>query len=198
MNSGIIGLPDSIQKVKDILSASTEREKNLFFINPFSKNDIPAQHEGPEYIGSLYQLKDIINVYNIDELIFCLKDVDTTDVLAIIQLPELKNKNIYLHPESGQYILRSSSIHSLGEYIRPELNPDMRLWSRRRKRMLDACLSLLMIFFWPFSALLYRSPLKYLSNMYQILVGRISFVGFKTSTVNSQLFLIEIYSESKK
>lgn len=198
MNSGIIGLPDSIQKVKDILSASTEREKNLFFINPLSKNELSSHEKPIEYTGSLYQLKDIIKVYDLDELIFCLKDVDTTDVLSTIQLPELKNKNIYLHPEKGQFILRSSSIHSLGEYIRPELNPDMKPWSRRRKRIFDIGLSLLMILFWPFSALLFRNPVNYFKNLYQILLGRLSFVGFKSNANYPQSFLIEIDSESAK
>jgi GT2 family glycosyltransferase len=198
MNSGIIGLPDSIQKVKNILSASTEREKKLFFINPLSKDEMGTKEEGPHYIGSLYQLRDIISVYKLDELIFCLNDVDTTDVLALIQMPELKKKNIYLHPERGEYILRSSSIHSLGEYIRPELNPDMKIWSRRRKRLLDICMSLLMMLFWPFSALLYRSPSDYMKNLVHILLGKMSFVGFKSNTVSNQLFLIEIGSETGK
>ena len=172
--------------------------KISFFVNPFAKEGSSEQIDDITYIGSLYQLRDIIRVYNLDELIFCLKDVDTTDLLDVMQTRELKNKNIYLHPGKGQYILRSSSIHSLGEYIRPELNPDMKQWSRTRKRMLDFSLSLLMILCWPFSALLFRSPLNYLSNMYQVFTGKMSFVGFKTGNNTRGFYLIEIGSDTGK
>ena len=191
VNTSIAGLPLTIDKVKNILSKSLERRKNLYFISPLRKSEM-AMQDRAFYHSSLYQLRDCISVYGLDEVVLCLGDISCGQAISIMQEKWMKHMTIFLKPPVGDYILKSSSIHSLGELIKGEQSIQMPAWSLRRKRFLDAVLSTLMLLVFPFVFLLLRRPSRYLRNMLGIVSGNLSFVGSVSRDLDRKPFLVEV------
>ncbi len=194
LNSVVVGKKEQIEKVSDILLGSTERKKNMYFVDPQKKSD--AGSNSVEYIGSLDQLRDVIRVYDIDEVIFCLGDVSTTEMLSIMQIPDVRKCNIYLHPENESYILRSSSTHSSGEYILPETDPNMPKWAQKKKRFFEICFSILLILFSPFLMLFFRKPRRFILNSWNALTGKNWLIGFENISPD-KAFVIEAFTSGQ-
>jgi len=190
ITTGIVGSVNEIIKVKKILSSSSEKKKHLLYINPLKKSQSIDKNDEIHYSASLYQLKDLIQIKSVDELIFCMKDVVTSELIKIMQLPFIKRLGIYLNPGDGSYMLKSSSIHSIGDYILPESNPVMKSSFMRSKRFLEIVISIFMLIFSPLILFLYRNPKQFLKNMWQIMSGKIALVGYTSSDGHNYLLPI--------
>jgi hypothetical protein len=191
-NSAIVGSSSEIDKVRKILSESPEKKKRLFYISPWKQSR--TEKGKVNYTSSLYQLHDTIKIYDIDELIFCLKDVKASNLIDIMQTRAARKCSIVLHPESGDYLLKSSSTQSAGEFILPELNPVMTTWSMRKKNLFEKFFALTMILFSPFFVFIYRKPFQFLKNMTAVLFGQTSLIGFKGITSHKN-FILEAFEQ---
>lgn len=191
-NSAIVGSPSEAEKVRKILSESPEKKKRLFFISPWKQSQSPS--ESLNYTGSLYQIDDAIKIYDIDELIFCLKDVRAGELIDVMQKTSVRKCSIVLHPESGDYLLKSSSTQSAGEFILPELNPLMSAWSIRKKSFFEKTFALSMIVLSPFLVFIYRNPLQFLKNMSSVLFGRKNLIGFKGMS-KGKAYILEAFDQ---
>ncbi|MEQ9064532.1 MAG: glycosyltransferase [Vicingaceae bacterium] len=191
VNTAVIGSPMSIRETNTLLMKSAEKRKNLFFINPLRKSDMPLEFNEIKYDASLYQLKDVMTVYGLDEIIFCLADLSYAKVISLIQSQSLQGKNFYFQPLDGGFILRSSSIQSVGEFIDSEQSLSMSRWSILKKRVFDIVFSTLFLLSFPFIVVLLRRPGRFLKNMLGILIAEMTFVGSVFLTQDKKPYLLD-------
>jgi len=192
INSAIIGSASEIKVVKKILSESIEKKKQLFYVNPLEKSETEENDSGIDYIGSLYQIEHIIKVYDLDEVIFCMKDVSASDMFNYMQKKIVHQCSIFLHPENADYLLKSSSIHSVGEFILPETNPEMTVWSKKKKRVFEVIFSCMIFLFSPFLIFIYRKPMRFLKNLGSVISGKVELIGISGET---KPFILEAFSK---
>ena len=76
----------------------------------------PAAHvESEDYVGSLFQLKEIIEIHHIDEVVFCARDVNSQDIIANMkQLADLR-VNFKIASPNSQSVIGSNSSNSSGD-----------------------------------------------------------------------------------
>lgn len=172
----IVGSPQESERVRQLL-AKVGVEKNFIGTALPSATDLypePAANS----LGRLERLDEISQVYKLDEIIFCLKDVSAADTLYWMERlgPGIEYKTV---PEGSQSIIGSSSKDSAGELY--TLAVRYRIASptaRRNKRLLDLVLSAaLLLLALPLLFLLER-PGGFLRNLALVILGKKSWVGY--------------------
>jgi GT2 family glycosyltransferase len=169
----IIGEKDEADRVSKLLKSSIIKPDFLGLVYP-SENK--AGNE--EYIGNISQIKDIINIYKIDEVIFCSADVKHHTIID--KMAEWQNEDIdfKIAPEDGLSIIGSNSIHTQGDLYTVDINAIGSIENRRNKRLFDFFFCLLNIPLMPISLLFQHKPLGFVRNLFQVLFGRKSWVGY--------------------
>ena len=171
-NLVIIGDKEESERVQSLLRQA-EVNKNL--IGTVS----PGQEASDaEYLSPLRQLDEVVQIYKINELIFCSKDVSSQDIMYWMNHlgPALDYKIV---PEESMSIIGSSSKNTAGELytieIRFQLAEPM---NRRSKRFLDILLALWLLLTFPLQALIVRSAMGLLKNIWQVLSGQKTWVAY--------------------
>lgn len=172
----IAGDKEEGERVADLIRKS---DMSHGFIGLVSINTHAANSEG--FIGHIDQIKDIINIYKIDEVIFCAKDLPARSIIDIMADQKLAQVDYKIAPPESLSIIGSQSINTKGDLYILELDSITKINNRRNKRFFDILVSLLSLLFSPFLVFLIKHPGGFLSNTLLVLAGRRSWVGyFKT------------------
>ena len=101
--------------------------------------------QGEKYLGTINQLHEIVNIYVVNEIIFCLKDVGASQIIKnMLQFSNLQVDFKIAPPESFS-VIGSHSSNTTGELYTVELNSIAKGLNVKKKRMFDLCSSLLML-----------------------------------------------------
>ncbi len=147
------------------------------FIGLVSVVENPAGEHG--FIGHLGQIKDIINIYKIDEIIFCAKDIPAQQIIdhmSELSEPHLEFK---IAPPESLSIIGSKSINTIGDVYIIDLNSVTKIHNRRSKRFLDIIASLVLFVCSPVVIFIIRKPLGFLLHIAEVLTGKKSWVGYR-------------------
>ncbi len=170
----IIGALDESERVRNIIRQSTRSSYNFTQVSPKSDFD-----KG-RFAGPIDQLKEIVTVYKINEVIFCAKDLSSQ--LIIHSMSTLDPGIICkIAPPESLYIIGSNSIESEGDFYMLDVNSINRAKNKRTKRSLDISFSLLFILLFPILLFIVKSPNHFLRNIFQVLIGKKSWVGYSKS-----------------
>ena len=172
----IVGSAASSQRVRRLLAAARVPASVAGYIAP--PGAVPAAPTRG-YLGELGQLPDLVRLYELNELVFCSKDLATSQIIDLMQrLPARPEVAYKVLPEGSQYIIGSSHKNAPGDYYAPP--PPLRLYQpaqRRSKRRLDLVVSLVLLVAAPLLVWGQRRPAGLLPHIWQVLAGRRSWVG---------------------
>ena len=168
----LVGGKDEAERVNNLLSQTIE--------NP---NCIGVVHPGSEaadsyYLGHLGQLADITNIYKIDEIIFCAKDIPSQaiiDQMSKVNSPRLDFK---IAPSESLYIIGSNSIETSGDLYVLDINSISKSHNLRNKRVFDLAVALLLLATLPISIWAVKKKGGFITNLLSVLIGRRSWIGY--------------------
>lgn len=173
----IVGSQGESRRVIGLLKEAHVDANILGFIS-----DDTSERSAGDFLGELRQLNEIVQIYGINELIFCGKDLSTSEIIG--RMAQIENKEIEFKilPEASEYIIGSSSKTSQGDYytLNIELNLDKKS-NRRTKRVLEVFLSLGFLIFSPFLLPFVKNKGGFIKNAFGVLVGSLQWVGLKYS-----------------
>ena len=169
----IIGDLAEAKRVRDLLQNSY---RNPGFIGMVAVNS--GEQKSDELIGSLPQIKEIIKVYRIDEVIFCSKSM--THQAIIDQMSDLQDLQVdyKIAPEDSLSIIGSNSINTAGDLYTVNINAITNVENLRNKRLLDLAVLLGTLILLPFLIFVIHSPLGLIKNILRVLFGCRSWVGY--------------------
>lgn len=183
-NVALVGQPEECSRVETLL-----RELNISvdykgFILPEVEHKASSKGVG-DCLGSLKQLQEIIKIYKVDELIFCSKDVSAQLIIEyMINTPKVEFKTV---PDESNYIIGSNSKNRPGDYYTVEVKFNLSEKSAERgKRLFDFTSSIVLLLFLPVVFLLVKNKKGFLRNLFLVLFGVKTWVGFSEVT-NSTL-----------
>ncbi len=138
----------------------------------------PTADRSANSIGEAAYLPELVRLYRAEEIIFC-----TTD-LAVAQIQrwmtQLGPKIFYkILPETGNSIIGSHRSDKRGTLYTIDVN--MRIdeaAQRRSKWLFDKSVATFLLLTWPVTMWLMKDKLGLLSNVFYILAGRASWVGY--------------------
>jgi len=130
-------------------------------------------------LGEISQLEEIININRIDELIFSAKDMTTREIIQHMLALTSLQKDYKIAPPESPSIIGSNSVNTTGDLYVINLNSIAEPSNKRLKRLIDITFSLLMAFSLPLTIWFFiKNPGGLLRNIFQVLAGKKSWVGY--------------------
>lgn len=168
----IAGHTDEVNRVKNMLH---QTPVNPVIVGAIS---ISGEETGEEYLGSIHQIRDIIQVHRIDEIIFCAENLSSGEIIrTMLDLSKLDVAYKIAPPESYS-IIGSNSIHTAGDLYLVNVNAISRRPNRRRKRLLDILAASALLVSLPATWWLFRQKRQLAANIMQVITGKITWVGY--------------------
>ena len=132
------------------------------------------------FIGHMGQIKEIITIHKVDEIIFCSKDIPAT--VIIDKMSELKDEQVdyKIAPPESLSIIGSNSINTSGDLYVIDINTITKISNRRNKRMLDILLGFSLLAFYPVVLFIVKKPIGLIRNIFLVLLGFKSWVGYSS------------------
>lgn len=145
----------------------------------------PVQQKDEACLGSLSRIKEMIDIYKTDEIIFCSKDIPAHNIIECMTSIDHKVIEYKIVPDESNYIIGSSSKNKPGEFY--TLNLELNIITEgnvRNKRLLDVSVSLVFLTLSPLLMWFTNNPGKFLKNILFVLIGKCTWVGFTSEGLN--------------
>jgi GT2 family glycosyltransferase len=175
----IVGLDDEIKRVKTILDQVSNHTGAWIRVAP--------GHETPNgFPGNLTQLEDIIRVHKVDQVIFCARDVASSDIISAMSVMSPRDVEFKIAPPESLYIIGSNSIETSGDIFMLDVNSISRPQNKRSKRALDIALCAIVLIAFPVLLIVASHRAGLFINWFRVLTGKKSWVGFCPQTEHLQ------------
>jgi hypothetical protein len=172
----IIGSEAEFDRVNDLLRQTNIHSEFIGFISN-EKNGLKNKN----YIGHFQQINEAIDVHELNEIIFCARDISSREIIDQMITLVTKGVEFKIAPPESLSIIGSNSIDTAGDLYVIDVNNVGRPENRREKRLLDILVSLfLLAFSWIF-VWFQNNKLNFLVNIFKVLFGVYSWVGYGKS-----------------
>jgi O-antigen biosynthesis protein len=138
----------------------------------------PTENTSKEYMGHLGQLNDIIRINNIEEIIFCGKNLSSGEIIKNMLQFSRENVEFKIAPPESLSVIGSNSINTAGDLYTVSFNSVTKPSNRRKKRFFDIAAALALLVLSPVLILWMHKPKNFFINLFGVLQKRFSFVGF--------------------
>ncbi|MBL7830694.1 MAG: glycosyltransferase [Saprospiraceae bacterium] len=168
----IVGKPEESRRLQDLVQSGTLRKTILGYVSPEKILD------DKQCLGETSNLPQIADMYKANEIIFCAKDLETTDIMKWMKTIG-SSANYKILPTEGSFVIGSQSKETLGELYTFDitLNINQKTF-QHQKRLIDITLSLILILMSPVLYFIYNKPEFLIQNLGKVLSGKLSFVGY--------------------
>jgi O-antigen biosynthesis protein len=139
------------------------------------------------YLGNVVQLNEIIEVYNINELIFCASEISSQDIISHMSGLKDKPVNFKIAPPESLFIIGSNSIDTFGDFYTVDINTINQTANKRNKRLFDLMISGFLLLSIPVNIFFVHNPLGLLKNILLVLINKKTWVGYNQTVNTSQL-----------
>ena len=168
----IIGELEEAERVNHLLSQTIGTPNCIGTVNP----KVDEKPEG--FIGHLGQLQEIVEIYKVDELIFCAKNLSSQQIIALMSVLDSNRLDFKIAPPESLYIIGSNSIETSGDLYVLDINSIAKPQNRRQKRIFDVFTAFALLVTFPFTFLFVRKRFGFFSNIFKVLVGKKSWIGY--------------------
>jgi len=169
----IAGSKIEAERVLNLLNQVGIKYNYVGLVSPENKENFPEQS-----LGEFGQLKDIISLYKLDEIIFCSKDISSNAIIDF--MTSLGKKMSYrIVPEESSSIVGSNSKNSAGDLYAIDVSLNIASTEQKRnKRILDLAVCTITAVLSPILIFLIQTPLQFVKNWWQVFRGNWTWVGY--------------------
>lgn len=171
----IAGSPEECARVKNLMMQSGIKPGFTGFVSTGSDvNDA-------SFLGRFDQLGEIVNIYNIDEVVFCAKDIPANEIIDRMAVLGDKKVDYKIAPPESMSIIGSNSIDTAGDLYVIDINSVSKPVNKRNKRVLDFGTSLVLLLTFPVLMWTQKNPFGFVANILAVLFGAKSWIGYAPS-----------------
>ncbi|MFQ5446251.1 MAG: glycosyltransferase [Saprospiraceae bacterium] len=173
-NLVIAGSPEESERVRTLLSQVQVQKNFIGTVVPNSQFSILNS----QLLSTLDRLDEVVQIYKIDEIIFCSRDVSSESIMEWMSRlgPGLDYKIV---PQESISIIGSSSKDAAGELytidIRFKIATPM---ARRNKRVFDLLFAVFCLLFVPVFLVFVKNRGSFFGNIFQVFSGKKSWVSY--------------------
>jgi hypothetical protein len=146
------------------------------FVNPIN------EQAGPDFIGHIGQIQDIVQINQVDELVFCAAAMPSHEIIRTMLQFTHTGIEFKIAPPESMSVIGSSSNDISGELYVLHFNTLSRILNKRKKRLFDVVLSVIMLVLSPVLVFLVDEPAGLYRNIFIVIRGAASWVGYYQST----------------
>ncbi|MEK7258070.1 MAG: glycosyltransferase, partial [Bacteroidota bacterium] len=179
-NLVIVGSAEESERVQQLLIKAGVRKNFIMTVPPpVPPNSSLAESPSAELeFGGTGEIETAVEIYKVDEIIFCLKDLSAAAVMHWMQRlgDRVECKTV---PEGSQSIIGSSSKNTAGELYTLDVRFNIAApAARRSKRMSDLLLAVVFLILAVGLLPFVKDGLGFLRNIFQVLFGKKTWVGY--------------------
>ncbi|MGB0838844.1 MAG: glycosyltransferase [Chitinophagales bacterium] len=152
--------------------------------DPNAPNDMVQN--SPQFLSTFDQLTSIVPLYQVDEIIFCGKDLAAKQIMdTMVTLGEKVDYKIV--PQDSQSIIGSNDKNTAGDLYTTDMTFRLNeTHHRRNKRLFDLLFCFLMLLTLPIWLVLVKKPFGLVKNWIKVLLGQKTWVGYEWQQENPQ------------
>ena len=178
----VVGEKDECDRVSHLLSQTSVNPGFTGFVSVDEDTSLNGSA-----IGKISQLKEIIGIYKIDEVIFCAKDIPAHRIIDSMTSLGESNVDFKIAPPESLSVIGSNSINTAGDLYVIDVNSITRPVNRRNKRILDITVSAALLAGTPLFIFFMRRPVGFVANIFRVLAGQRSWVGYGRSRADGSM-----------
>jgi hypothetical protein len=171
-NVVIVGSASEVNRVKQMLEQIQRATLHVIDIRPEGNTHV-VQHE-----LTLQNLEEVIRVHQIDQVIYCARDMSSSDIIASMSSVGDKRVEFKIAPPESLYIIGSGSIESTGDGSMMDVNSVQLVSNRRIKRILDVSIAVWVLLLSPCMLFFQKRPLQLIPNAANVLLGKYTWVAY--------------------
>ena len=134
--------------------------------------------ENALHLGPISQIKELISLFNIKEIIFCSKNVTTKEIITLISELTPFRLEYKIAPADCTFIIGSNSIISeTSSYAMPHSLKIAE--NRHKKRVFDQICSIILLVFFVINIWFVKEKRHFIHNIFVVLKGGKSWIGYK-------------------
>lgn len=181
-NFAIVGDKEETERVTAVLNQTSINPGFIGLVNINEDNN-----KGNGFIGNLGQIKEIIEIYKIDEVIFCAKNLTAQEIIN--KMSELKGTQVdyKIAPPESLYIIGSNSIDTSGDLYVVNINSISKFSNKRNKRFFDTLSAIVLLTLFPVMVFIVKNIPGFFRNIFLVLIAQRSWVGYHKNTEVSKL-----------
>ena len=167
----IVGSNEEYKRVADLLKETGAKTSFIGFISIDSANE--------NQLGNIDQLNEIIEIHQIQEIIFCAKDLSSQQIIS--HMLQLVNTSVdfKIAPPESLSIIGSNSIDTAGDLYVIDFNSVSKPHNKRNKRVFDLLSSVTLLALSPLVVLSQKKPFGFIRNLFLVLFGAKTWVGYE-------------------
>ena len=167
----IVGSPEESERVSTLLNQINPRIEHIYLVSA-------TEEKNEKQVGISSQLDQLTHNLQVDEVIFCAKDVSAQDIIGWMSSLGHKNLDFKIAQPDSLFLIGSNSINSAGDLYIININEISKRSKKRIKRTLDFLFSLIALITLPFNIWLFQDKGKFVRNMLSCLFGKKTLVGY--------------------
>jgi hypothetical protein len=143
-----------------------------------------VQNESPHSIGQISNIKAFINSYSIKEVILCHGEMSYEQIISLVSsIPYNIKKKFYSC--GARSIIGSDNKNMSGDTIESSgFSKHETAVFKRNKKLADAIISLSLITTFPIHLLIQSKPFQFFKNLFQVIKGGKTWVGYSAIRPN--------------
>jgi hypothetical protein len=178
-NTLIIGEPEEAQRVSQLLKQSDVPHALVGFVSV-------NEHKKAGYLGTLAQLKELVSIFKVTELIFCSKDMAASEIIAVMGSLNSETLNYKIVPEESLFVIGSNSKNTNGELYTISLKPSFSESKlKQQKRSLDIFISVFLGLSLPLGLLFVKNRRNFIVNIVLVIRNKSTWVGYQQPVSNT-------------
>ncbi len=176
----IAGNAAEFERVSKLLRETQLKPSFIGFVN--TEN---GEGQGISSIGHIAQLDEVIKVHGINEIIFCAKDISSREIINYMLTMVSSGVDFKIASPDSLSIIGSNHIDTAGDLYMIDVNSITKPENQRKKRLLDFGMALLILVLSPVLFFLQEKKSRYFLNVFSVLFGFYSWVGYGKGTDKS-------------
>lgn len=167
----VVGSKNEAERVSQLIKQTNDKIEEINFVSTSN-----TKEDG--FIGTLNQLDQVVHIHSIDEIIFCAKDTTAQTIIHWMSVISSTNIDFKIAQPDSLYLIGSNSIDSAGDLYILNINSISTKSNIRNKRTFDFITSFALLLISPILILAFKDKKKYISNVFSVLFGKLSIVGY--------------------
>jgi O-antigen biosynthesis protein len=169
----IVGNRSEVERVQELLIKSKSRSEYLGYVSP------QQNKEDDYYLGDVKELVGIVDLFGVEEVIFCSKDLPASSIIEWMGKIEAKDILFKIVPEESLFIIGSNNKNTPGDFYTIEINLKLsKAFEQQKKRAFDIALSFMMVIFSPLLLVFVKRPMNLFRNIFRVLLGELTWVSY--------------------
>lgn len=165
---GVIASDENYEKIRTKFSHYTQSAVWIGCIMPANKDK-----------ENYSDIENWIEIYQVDELIFCADDITNKDILNMIENLNKKNIKFHIVPPDSDYLIGSNSVFTEKDLFHSKINFEIEsIQNKVFKRLTELVIVVLLLCLSPLLWGVQKRKKYFFYNLWSVLIGKKHLVGY--------------------